>query len=298
MSNNCIASFDLPKEEIDALLSHFPQGLVILDTETTGLSPLIDEVIELASIKIDAAGAHLFQSLIRPTIEIPANVIAIHGITNAMVADAPPAAQVMAQWLEHIGDAPLMAHNARFDLGFISMASFKAKLTFSNRKVYCSCQLARKVFAQAPNHKLSTLAKLMEVPLENHHRAAADTIACTRMVARLLMPERLKNISSKQVLDSSFVTHSQELSPKTLAPLPQHLKGLGEFVAAQRPVEILYSGGSHKGSFRPIKPLGLLPMPGGQALYALCLLSQQHKHFSLSKIQQFRPYDSGDVDGL
>jgi predicted DNA-binding transcriptional regulator YafY len=116
------------------------------------------------------------------------------------------------------------------------------------------------------------------------------------VVGKLLVRAKQQNsISNKQILNASFVTLSKELTPNTLGPLPKNLKGLGEFVARQQEIEIIYNGGTHRGVFRPVRPVGLLPVPGGQALYALCLLSNQHKHFSLNKIQQFRARESDQL---
>ncbi len=289
MSNNCRAILTIPKEQIDALLELFPYGIAALDTETTGLSPLVDEIVELASIKVTKKGVELFQSLVKPTIAIPENVIKIHGITDEMVADAPAIAEVLKSWFDHIQDLPIIAHNAQFDLGFLAVAAFHQKLDFKNRKVYCSCLMARKILTEAPNHKLSTISKYLEISLENHHRASDDTMACLQSVAKMIILAKEKSMELPKILTSSFVKQSQDLKPNSLSALPKHLKGLAPYVRKQEEIDIVYQGGSHKDKFRPIKPIGLMPVNKGQALYALCLLSQQHKFFSLHKIKEFRP---------
>ncbi|MCW2315958.1 DNA polymerase-3 subunit epsilon [Rhodoblastus acidophilus] len=96
---------------------------IVFDTETTGLSPENgDRVIEIAAVEIE--DFHLtersFHVYINPEREIPAGAIDVHGITNEFIADKPKFAEVVDGFLEFIGDAPLVAHNAEFDFRFLN----------------------------------------------------------------------------------------------------------------------------------------------------------------------------------
>jgi DNA polymerase-3 subunit epsilon len=96
---------------------------IVFDTETTGLSPENgDRVIEIAAVEIEdfRLTQKSFHVYINPEREIPAGAIDVHGITNDFIADKPKFAEVIEGFLDFIGDAPLVAHNAEFDFRFLN----------------------------------------------------------------------------------------------------------------------------------------------------------------------------------
>ena len=145
---------------------------VLLDLETTGAHPERDRITEIALLRFE--GGRLvdrWQSLVRPDVPIPPLIERLVGITNAMVADAPPAAEVMAQARRFVGDTPLVAHNAPFDRGFwhteLARAGCDAPQPFA-----CTVRLARRLYPEAPNHQLGTLARFHQLPSAGRaHRA-------------------------------------------------------------------------------------------------------------------------------
>jgi len=277
----------LPSEEIDILLKFFPQGVVALDLETTGLSPLVDRIIEISALKITPSGVEVFDQLIQPEIPIPAYTIDIHHITDEMVCDSPLISEIIPKFADFIGGHPLIAHNAKFDIGFIVYDLLQNKLSLPKTKVYCSCALSRKVFIHSPNHRLGTLVEELGITLENHHRALDDANACLRVFAKALINyfERKKNT---KILQSAFLFEVNSFDKDAELKIPKHLKDLENVVAQQEMVDIKYSGGSMKGQFRPIKPTSLLPMPDGLILYAQCLVSDLYKSFAVKKIAEVR----------
>ncbi len=148
--------------------------VVIVDTETTGSGPGA-RLVELGALHVrDGKVIAQFQTLIDPEEAIPAYVIRIHGITNAMVKGAPRAKLVLPAFLEFVGDRCLLAHNAAFDRGIIAQELLRVGMKRPDIPMFCSVRLARKVFPQAPNHKLSTLASYLKIPDPPSHRAIAD----------------------------------------------------------------------------------------------------------------------------
>ena len=98
--------------ERETLFKHFPKGIIAFDLETTGLSPTFDHIVEISALKMTQGGEETFSTLVHPPIEIPEKVIAIHGITNSMVKDAPEREEVLKNFKDFIGGKALLAHNA------------------------------------------------------------------------------------------------------------------------------------------------------------------------------------------
>lgn len=289
----------LSTQEQEAIFRHFPDGVVVFDLETTGLSPSLDEIVEIAAISVTPRGIRTFQTLVNPLRPIPTIVTAIHGITDEMVIDAPTFAIVLPEFIKFSETGPAwFAHNARFDVGFIIAGHQKFNLLPpTNVSVYCSCQLSRLAFRGAPNHRLKTLATYLGISLEQHHRAFADTLATLHVLAQGLLryeemiarPPSDKNKKHADIKSHSWVYSLSEFKRLGPTSLPAHLQDLVPLLSAGQPtIEILYQGGSHKGEYRPIRAVAFLPMPQGPVLYAHCLLTDLYKSFSVRKIIAWR----------
>lgn len=273
--------------ERQTLLEFFPQGLIAVDLETTGLSPLVDKIIEIGAYKITADGVSVYSTLINPDIPIPAHTTAIHNITDEMVADAPKLGQVLSELKEFLGEIPVVAHNAKFDLGFIVMGLQRENIKLSNALVYCSCKMARITHKEMINHKLGTLVKELGIPLVNHHRALDDAFASLKVFVKSL--ERLTTEKKHDDLKShGFLFSLGDFDELKNDQLPAHLEDLNKFVREAAVIEIQYSGGQRKNEFRPVKLNSLLNTPDGNILYARCLWSDMYKSFKLNKITAVR----------
>ncbi len=155
------------------------ETVIVIDFETTGLSPAKGaRATEVAAVRlVDDKVIDRFQSLMNPGVYIPPGIERLTGITNEMLRTAPPAASVIRQLAAFIGDAPLVAHNARFDQAFLE-AEY-ARLRLSGRMRFaCSMKLAQRVYPRAPNYKLQTLLQYADIPHQGQfHRALSDTMA-------------------------------------------------------------------------------------------------------------------------
>lgn len=155
---------------------------IVIDVETTGLSPDDDRIIEVAAVKCENDRiVDSFHSLINPGRRIPANVTKLTGIKNADVADAPDMDAVAPELSEFIDNLPLVAHNANFDIKFIANAFKRAGV--SKGMLYIdTLALARNAYPNMPNHKLSTLInELGLLDHEQEHRAMSDVEATQRL---------------------------------------------------------------------------------------------------------------------
>jgi DNA polymerase-3 subunit epsilon len=159
------------------------EKVVVLDFETTGLSPNRgDRATEIGAVVLQRGEVvDRFQSLMNAGIGIPAFVQSLTGITNRMIADAPPAEQVMRAFAEFAGDMPLVAHNASFDKRFLDTELRRVGIRRRGRFA-CSMRVARRIYPDARNHKLNTLAHYMGLDWSGrHHRAMADVEMTTRL---------------------------------------------------------------------------------------------------------------------
>ena len=284
---------DLTAAEKLILWEFFPEGIIAIDLETTGLSPLVDRIIEVGAMKITPTGTTVYQTLVNPEILIPEHTIAIHNITDEMVKDSPLINEVLPHLKEFISDLPIIAHNAKFDLGFIVMGMQKADHELLNNDIYCSCKLARQTHAELINHKLSTLVKELNIPLVNHHRATDDAFACLKVFMSSL--ERLQTPTSSLLKRYGHLFSLHDFEKIKMEDLPAHLSKLELLVKEAAVVEILYSGGNHKKDFRPVKLTSLLNTPDGNILFARCLLSDMQKSFKLNKVTDLRKPSAEDI---
>lgn len=174
-----------------------PQHHIVLDVETTGLSPGYGgRVIEIGAVVIqDLCITEEFQTLINIERPIPRTVQRIHGITDKMLIGQPKLADVIPRFHDFIRGSILIAHNARFDIGFIKAEFARLHLSLNNDYL-CTLQIARKRYPHLPNHKLETVARhlLKDLP-ENLrlHRALDDA----RLTARVWMEmEQMKIVEA------------------------------------------------------------------------------------------------------
>ncbi len=154
-----------------------------IDVETTGAKPLTDRVTEIAIIRFHADGSQTrWQSLIDPGVSIPAEIQALTGITNAMVRDAPSFFKVRDDVRRMLEGAVFVAHNARFDYGFIKNEFRRIAEAFT-ADVLCTVRLSRKLYPDADGHGLDALIHRHELHGFDRHRAMGDTEATAAFVS-------------------------------------------------------------------------------------------------------------------
>ncbi len=153
-----------------------PETIILLDFETSGLSPDYgDRAIEIGAVKLrEGQVIDRFQSLMNSGVRINSFIENYTGITNQMVQDAPKTAEVMQEFAGFIGTTPLVAHNASFDRRFLD-AEFKRVDRQRKQDFGCSMLTARRIYPDAPNHKLETLVRYKNLlTVGTFHRALAD----------------------------------------------------------------------------------------------------------------------------
>ena len=161
---------------------------VVVDLETTGGSAANDAVTEIGAVKLRGGEClGTFQTLVNPGVAIPPQIVYLTGITQAMVAPAPRLASVLPAFLEFLGDAVVVGHNVRFDLGFLQEGLRRLGYARLSNRFVDTCLLARRLVRdEVPNCKLSTLAAHFRVGHQPTHRALDDALATGEVLHCLL----------------------------------------------------------------------------------------------------------------
>ncbi len=169
-------------------MSVFEQAIVMLDFETTGLSPAMgDRITEVAALRIvDGRITERYVSLINCGVRIPAFITALTGISQAMVDRAPPVDQVVPELLEFIGTSALSAHNASFDEKFLNAESARLGLTPAHAALVCSLKLSRRVFPGLASYKLGQLSSQLGIRFKSAaHRAESDAEVAAQVLIHI-----------------------------------------------------------------------------------------------------------------
>ena len=189
--------------------------LIYFDTETTGVRPEKDRIIELAAY--DSATGQIFEQLINPKMAIPAEATKVHKITNAMVANAPDFGQVAKDFMLFCeGDVALIGHNSDgFDLPFLRAEFTRNGLVLPQNWIFVdSLKWARKYRKDLPRHSLQFLRQIYGVAENEAHRALNDV-----MVLYEVFQAMADDLTTKQVISLlGGPVKRQAILPETKKP--------------------------------------------------------------------------------
>nr|QGT51178.1 DNA polymerase III PolC-type [uncultured Firmicutes bacterium] len=171
----------LVDDEVSAVRSAAAEGIsgtyVVFDIETTGLSAETDMITEFGAVLVEnGVVKDTFAQLVNPQRPIPPKITELTGISDAMVADKPTIEEVLPKFLEFCADHTVVAHNAKFDTGFVRVLAARQNLPFEN-KILDTLAISRELYPDVRSHKLDVIAKRLDISLDNHHRAVDDATA-------------------------------------------------------------------------------------------------------------------------
>jgi len=171
-------------------------GFVVFDLETTGAKAPPCRITEIGAYRIrDGRIAEEFHTLVNPEMPIPRFITMLTGISDEMVIDAPRFCDIVSEFLDFIGDSVLVAHNARFDMGFLNHEIGRVYEDYRvGNPSLCTVQLSRRLLPQIENHKLNTVANYFSIELLNHHRAGDDAKATAEIFVNLLADLHIRGI--------------------------------------------------------------------------------------------------------
>ncbi len=166
--------------------------IVVLDFESTGLNTAKARIIEIGAVKLkEGTVTETFQQLVDPGEPLPEKITEITGITDAALRGQPSAAEVLPKLLEFIGDDPVAAHNASFDVSLLRSELKRLGLKWTG-PVLDTLTYARKLYPKLKSYRLGALCKHLKVSLKNAHRAVHDAAATARCLALMFEETREK----------------------------------------------------------------------------------------------------------
>ena len=159
---------------------------VAFDIETTGLSVKNgDRIIEIGAVKIkNGRIIDAFHSLINPEVKLPYRIVELTGITDDDVKDSPKLREVLPEFKAFAGDLVLVAHNAKFDMGFIQHYGAFIDIEF-NEPYIDTVQMSRYLLTDLTSHKLNCVAERLRVRQNCHHRGDDDARVCGEIFIKL-----------------------------------------------------------------------------------------------------------------
>ena len=195
----------------------FSDSYVVFDIETTGFSPEKNKIIEIGAVKVEnGVITDKFSAFVNPDVPIPFEIEQLTGINDNMVLSAPKIDVVLPEFLEFCRDSVLVAHNASFDVSFISWQAGVLNLDF-DPTVLDTVAMARQLLPNLNRFKLDTVAKALNISLENHHRAVDDAGATAEIFVKFVEMLRARGVENLEQLNEM-----SELSPDTIKKLPTH----------------------------------------------------------------------------
>ena len=191
---------------------------VVFDIETTGFSPTKNKIIEIGAVKVENGKIiDRFNEFVNPDVPIPFEIERLTGINDSMVMGAPKIDVILPKFLEFVGNAALVAHNASFDVSFIGHNAGLLGLKF-HPTVLDTVTLARVLLPNLNRYKLDTVAKALNISLENHHRAVDDAEATANIFVKFI--EMLKTQYDVEHLDQ--LNQFNKADDATIMKMPTH----------------------------------------------------------------------------
>ena len=169
---------------------------VVFDIETTGFSNIEDRIIEIGAVKVQGGEiVDSYSTFVNPGTPIPFEITNLTSITDEMVMEAPKIDVILPEFLEFVGDAALVAHNASFDVGFIEQNC--KNLGLPHKYTYLdTVALARVLLPTLAKYKLNIVAKALGISLENHHRAVDDAGATAEIFVKFVEMLKERDITT------------------------------------------------------------------------------------------------------
>lgn len=203
---------------------------IVFDIETTGLKPKFCNIIEIGAVKVvNGEIIETFNTFADPGESIPYSITELTGITDEMVRGKPSAEEALRLFQDFAGSGVLVAHNAAFDVGFISYHGAKYGINFDNT-VLDTLALSRGVYPELKKYKLDIVAKHLGINLENHHRAGDDAAATAEIFIKALEKLRLQipDLTSLEQINgiSAELTNHKKLKHYHAVILVKNQQGL------------------------------------------------------------------------
>jgi DNA polymerase III epsilon subunit family exonuclease len=186
---------------MEVLSQHIDEAtFVVVDVETTGMSPVEDRMTEIAMLKVrNGILVDEFSTLINPLTTISSFITDLTGIDNLIVQDAPTAREIMPDVAEFLKDSVFVAHNAAFDWGFVSHSALRERGIALNNPQLCTVKLSRRILPMLQSRSLGPVAQFLDVKIPQRHRASGDAYATALILIKFLSFLKMKH--ALQIVD-------------------------------------------------------------------------------------------------
>jgi DNA polymerase III epsilon subunit len=259
-----------------------------LDVETTGLDPASgDKICEIAVIKtIDGQVADEFVTIVNPGRNIPERAISIHGITQVMVNRAPLFRDIAKDLLGFLNDTVIVAHNAKFDLEFLSSELKNLNQSLPENEVIDTLGIARRYYS-FPSNSLGEIARYIGLPINEEHRALADVTTTKDIFEYFLKDLERRGIRLKRLKDIlKLQGKTVELKTTNELVLPTEIE---QALRDKGKLEIKYlSAYKEETSVRVIEPFDISVSKANTYIHAYCHLRKERCTFRLDRILGIR----------
>ncbi len=206
---------------IDPLSLHVLRFAVV-DVETTGSrAATFDRVTEIAIVPVSGGGVgEPWQQLVHPGRPIPPMITSLTGISNAMVADAPPFAEIADAVCARLDGHVFTAHNAAFDWGFVDHELLRSRRTRLTGGTLCTVRLARRLVPALSRRSLDRVCDYFGVRIEGRHRAGGDALATAHVLVRLLDLAQDKGLDTWPALQGYLGSSTRRSARRSALPTP------------------------------------------------------------------------------
>jgi DNA polymerase III epsilon subunit family exonuclease len=259
---------------------------IAFDLETTGLHSTFCQIVEIGAVRFRVDGTEVgrMEQLVDPGCPVPERAVAVHGITDDMLLGQPRIEDVLPEFLQFLGSSNtiLMAHNASFDIGFLSIAMSRCETALPASPVLDTLKLSRWRLARLRNHRLETVARHLRISDSTVHRALGDALVVQSAFLKLLsQPPAITRID-----DLFSFAPPLFFEPMTAnnPVVPARYKPLIKAIEISRSISIVYDGGTKGRRRRQITPASLIESRGSLYLIAHCHIDDMEKHFRLDRI--------------
>ena len=251
--------------------------MAAFDVETTGLIPGVDRIVELGAVLFQGEDVlETFDQLVDPGIPMPQDARKVNGICDGMLQGMPSVAAALPPFLALVSKGTPVAHNAVFDVGFLSVDIMAAGLEAPQGPVLDTRILARRAFPGRFSYSLSNLVRDLSIEVTGAHRALADAHACRLFYLQCVRAGGVEKLARSCGEPLDFTVHAPRFA-RTAALLQRA-------IAAGAEVGITYRSARGEKTERTIRPLSFSCMGGSVGVVAFCSLRNEKRTFLLDSI--------------
>ncbi|MFZ5979625.1 MAG: exonuclease domain-containing protein [Candidatus Zixiibacteriota bacterium] len=262
---------------------------VAFDTETTGMRAAASRIVEIGAVKFlpGSDAFETFQSLINPEQPIPEEVIEIHGITDAMVSEAETIGPVLARFIDFCGpDSILIAHNAIFDISFVSCELDRTGLCFGDNLILDTVDIFRRYAPGLPSYSLLSLSRQFDIARNQNHRALADAVLVWQLFKMIL--DKIPPIKTVGDLKKLMTTYTMASWKTEKRELPDEYSDIKRAIDENLPLEIVYASAGLTPQARIIRPSSVHSLGAIFYINAFCEKAKAERTFRLDRIESHR----------